>query len=147
MTRKSTVLLLMFLLHSGCIPGPPPGPHVEQKYWLVKDVYLAAGSTHKELFDHSVHETASLCFIPSNERNHYVAETKWYDPSGQEFRTIRQTYDLNAEQKKGEGRTKGGAIRIHAMSAAEMAKHKTGIWKVELYIDDELVRPLNFFVK
>jgi hypothetical protein len=97
------VLIMALLICSGCgviNPGkwrPPERPSGE-KYWLAKDVYLAAGSTHKELFDHSVHETASLCFVPAKERNRYVAESKWYDPSGQEFRKIRQTYDLNLAQ-------------------------------------------------
>jgi hypothetical protein len=146
-------LILMSLCFSGCGAlnlGKWKGierTSAAEKYYLAKEVFLAAGSTRKELFDHTMHESVALCFIPANERNHYLAESVWYDPSGQEFKKVRQTYDLNAEQKRGEERTKGGTMRVHAMSTAELAKHKTGLWKVALYIDDELVRKLTFFVK
>jgi hypothetical protein len=119
----------------------------DEKFYLAKEMFLAAGSTRKEVFDHTMHEAVSLCFIPANERNHYLLESVWTDPSGQEFRKIRQTYDVNAEQRKGEERSKGGTMRVQAMSTAELAQHKPGMWKVALYLDDQLVRKMTFFVK
>jgi hypothetical protein len=149
---KGPILILVLLICSGCgviNPGkyqPITRPKGEA-YYLAKDVFLAAGSSRKEAFDHAIHEAVSLCFIPANERNHYVAESVWTDPSDREFRKIRQTYDLNTEQRKGEERAKGGAMRAQAMSTAEMAAHQPGMWKVALYMDDELVRKLDFSIK
>jgi hypothetical protein len=128
--RKAPILILVLLLCLGalCHGGPPlKPPPPEGKYWLVKDVYLAAGSKRWESFDHTMHEAVNLCFIPINGRNHYVAQSVWTDPSGEEFRTIRWIFNLSTEQRKGEERSKGGAMRTHSMSAAELAQHKPGM--------------------
>ncbi|HMK35236.1 MAG TPA: hypothetical protein VK463_09235 [Desulfomonilaceae bacterium] len=121
----------------------------DESYYLVKDVFLTPGSayTRKDSFDHSMNESVNLVFTPRDERNHYVAESKWFDPSGQEFRTIRKTYDVRQEAKSGEERTKSGTVRMHTMSTKEMVDHKPGMWKVELYLDDKLARRLTFSVR
>jgi hypothetical protein len=120
-----------------------------EKFYLVKDVFLTSGSAYhrKELFDHTMNDSVNLYFSPKDERNRYVAESIWYDPTGVEFRTIRQTYDVKEENKTGEERPKGGTTRVHSMSTEEMAKHKPGMWKVALYLDGDLVRRLNFTVR
>jgi hypothetical protein len=121
----------------------------DEKYWLVKDVFLTAGSayTRKDTFDHNMNDVVNLFFMPKDERNHYVAESRWIDPSGQEYRTIRTTYDIKEERKTGEDRDKKGSTRIHTMSTRELVNHKPGMWKVALYLNDELVRRLTFTVR
>jgi hypothetical protein len=92
-------------------------------------------------------DTVNLYFIPKNEKNVYKAESVWFDPMGQEYRTIRQTYDLQQETKKGDDRQKGGSTRVHTMTTRELYNHKPGLWKVALYLDDQLVRRLSFTVR
>jgi hypothetical protein len=157
MTKKLPVCAFMILLAllSGfdiINPGKPlwiAKTAPDEKYYLAKDVYLTAGSAYsrKESFDHAMNDNVNLCFIPNNERNHYAAESTWYDPKGQEYRTIRQTYDLADEARKDYDRPKGGSTRVHSMTTKELADHKPGMWKVTLRIDNELVRRLEFFVR
>jgi hypothetical protein len=148
-------LVVSFLLVSGCgavsigkWKGLEHTPS-DENYWLVKDIFLAAGSAHtrKDTFDHNMHEDVNLFFIPKDERNYYVAESRWIDPSGQEYRTIRTTYDMKEERKTGEERDKKGTTRIHNMSVRELVNHKPGMWKVALYLNDKLVRRLSFTVR
>lgn len=121
----------------------------DEEYYLVKEIFLTAGSVRspKENFDHTMHETVNLFFIPRNETNTYTAESIWYDPSGIEFRTIRQTYDRQKEYGKGEEREKAGTMRVHSMPTKELYNHKPGLWKVALYLEGKLVRRLTFFVR
>jgi hypothetical protein len=120
-----------------------------ESHWLVKDMFLTAGSayTQKTSFDHAMNEAVNLFFVPRDERNHYVAHSRWIDPLGREYRTIRTTYDIQEERKSGEDREKKGTTRIHTMSTRELVNHKPGMWKVELYLNDELVRTLTFTVR
>ncbi len=121
----------------------------DEKYWMVKDIFLTAGSayTRKDTFDHNMNEVVNLFFMPKDERNRYVAESRWYDPAGVEYRTIRTTYDMQQERSGGEERDKKGTTRIHTMSTRELVDHKPGMWKVALYLNDELVRRLSFTVR
>jgi hypothetical protein len=148
-------MLMSVLLTTGCgafnIGKWQPLVHTpsDEKYWLVKDIFLTAGSayTRKDTFDHNMNEVVNLFFLPKDERNRYVAESRWFDPSGQEYRTIRRTYDMQQERGEGEERDKKGTTRIHTMSTRELVNHKPGMWKVALYLNDELVRRLSFTVR
>jgi hypothetical protein len=121
----------------------------DERFYLVKEAFLTGGSAYarKETFDHNMNESVNLFFIPKNEKNHYVAETRWFDPAGQEYRTIRQTYDVQQEHKTGGERRKEGTTRVHSMSTKELVNHKPGAWKVALYLDGALVRRLDFIVR
>lgn len=121
----------------------------DENYYLVKDIFLTPGSSAaaKDTFDHNVNETVNLFFIPRNETNKYTAESIWYDPSDQEFRTIRTTYDTQSEGKKGIERKSSGTTRIHSMPTAVLYNHKPGLWKVELLLDGKLARRLTFSVR
>uniref|UniRef100_A0A7C4AQN4 Uncharacterized protein n=1 Tax=Desulfomonile tiedjei TaxID=2358 RepID=A0A7C4AQN4_9BACT len=121
----------------------------DEKYYLVKDVFLTAGSafTSKEIFDHNMNESINLFFTPTNEKNHYVTESVWIDPADVEYRTIRMTHDVQDESKKDMERKKGGTPRVHTISTKELYDHKPGLWKVALYIDGELARRLTFTVR
>jgi hypothetical protein len=121
----------------------------DENYYLLKDAFLTAGSAAlpKDSFDHTMNDTVNLIFIPKNERNEYVAETRWLDPNDQEYRTIRTTFDVKKEGREGMDRRKDGTPRMHAMPTAELAAHKKGMWKVALYIDDKLARRLSFSVR
>ncbi len=77
----------------------------------------------------------------------YVTESRWYDPNDQEYRTIRVTYDRAEEGKKGITRAKEGTTRVHTIGTKELFDHKPGLWKVTLYIDGQLTRRQNFFVR
>ncbi len=120
-----------------------------EKFYLAKEVFLTPGSAYgpKESFDHAMNESINLFVIPRNEKNHYILTSIWYDPSGVEFRKIRTTHDLNEEGKKDIQRTKGGTTRIHSLPTKMLADHKVGMWNVAVYLDDELVRKLNFYVR
>ncbi|MBI4961921.1 MAG: hypothetical protein HY913_01455 [Desulfomonile tiedjei] len=120
-----------------------------EAYWLAKDVFLSAGSAanQRDAFDHNLHESVNLFFIPRNETNTYVAETIWYDPAGLEYRTIRATYDRQRESAKGDERDKSGTTRVHSMPTKELYEHKPGLWKAALKLDNELVRKLDFTVR
>lgn len=153
-----TMLMVLFLATSfisscGAInPGKWKGVERsarDEKYYLVKDVFLTAGSafTSKEIFDHNMNESINLFFTPTNEKNHYVTESTWIDPSDVEYRTIRMTHDVSEESKKDMERKKGGTPRVHTISTQELYKHKPGLWKVALYIDGELARRLTFTVR
>ncbi|MEW6349223.1 MAG: hypothetical protein AB1646_09185 [Thermodesulfobacteriota bacterium] len=119
-----------------------------EKYYLLKNCFLAAGNSlsPRQSFDHNMYENVSFCFVPANEKNHYVSKTLWYDPSGLEFRAIRQTHDKQQETKRGSERTPQGTTRIHSLPLKELYEHKRGLWKVELYLDDVLARRLPFTV-
>ncbi len=121
----------------------------DEQYYLVKDVFLSPGSSAnaKESFDHNVNEVVNLFFIPRNETNKYTAESIWYDPSDQEFRTIRTTYDSQSEGKKGVERKNTGTTRIHSIPTSALFNHKPGLWKVELFLDGKLARRLSFSVR
>ncbi len=121
----------------------------DEQFYLLKDVFLTGGTSFspRTTFDHNMHKTVSLFFMPKNEKNTYVAESKWTDPLGLEFRTIRTTYDKNLEGKKGIERPKKGSTRIHSIPTAELYNHKPGQWKVSLYLDGKLARRLSFSVR
>lgn len=121
----------------------------DEKYYLVKDVFLTAGSafTTKEIFDHNMNDSVNLFFTPTNEKNHYVTESVWIDPSDVEYRTIRMTHDVKEEGKQDMDRKKGGTPRVHTISTNELYKHKPGLWKIALYMDGELARRLTFTVR
>ncbi len=121
----------------------------DEHFYLVKEAFLSPGTAFgpKDNFDHNLNESVNLIFTPSNEKNKYVAESIWYDPSGQEFKAIRRTYDLQEEGKKDVDRPKKGAMRVHTMPTKELSDHKPGMWRVNLYIDNTLVRKLTFFVR
>jgi hypothetical protein len=48
----------------------------DEKYYLVKDVFLTPGSTYnrKDAFDHNMNETVNLFFMLEMEPNTYVTE-------------------------------------------------------------------------
>ncbi|MBI4961922.1 MAG: hypothetical protein HY913_01460 [Desulfomonile tiedjei] len=121
----------------------------DEEYYLAKDIFLTAGSaaSQRNAFDHNMHESVNLFFIPRNETNTYVAETIWYDPAGVEYRAIRKTYDRQRETAKGDEREKAGTTRVHSMSTKELYTHKPGSWKVALYLDNKLVRRMDFTVR
>jgi hypothetical protein len=121
----------------------------DEKYYLVKDAFLTAGSAYnrKEAFDHNMNESVNLIFTPKMEQNTYVTESVWIDPNGEEFRKIRLTYDAQKETKKGDERNPGGSTRVHTMSTKDLYDHKPGIWKVALYIEKDLVRRLTFSLR
>jgi len=134
-------------INLGRYRGIEKTPRGEQ-FYLAKEIFLTAGSSliRKESFDHAVNDTVSLVFIPRNERNHYVAETIWYDPAELEYRKIRKTYDKLKEEKRGEDRKSAGSTRIHSIPTKELYDHKPGLWKVALYLEGNLVRTLTFSV-
>lgn len=121
----------------------------DEKYYLVKDVMLTPGSTYlsKEIFDHNMNDSINLVFTAVNERNRYVAESRWIDPLGAEYRTIRATYDKQVESKQDFDRKKAGTPRVHSITTKELFEHKPGLWKVVLYLDGELARRLTFTVR
>ncbi len=122
----------------------------DEAYYLVNDIFLTASSASspREIFDHNLNESVHLFFLPKDEKPTYVAESVWQDPEGQEFRTIRTTYDKAREEKQGiDRKPRGSNPRIHTVSTKELYEHKPGMWKVALYIEKQLVRRLNFLVK
>jgi hypothetical protein len=121
----------------------------DEKYYLVKDIFLTAGSTYnrKETFDHNMNETVNLMFIPKLEKNTYTTESIWYDPNGEEFITRRETYDQQSENKKGEDRQATGTTRVHTVPTKALFEKKPGLWKVALYIEGDLVRRLTFSLR
>ncbi|MCX5860734.1 MAG: hypothetical protein WCG29_10825 [Desulfomonile sp.] len=149
------VLIIAFLACVGCgviNPGKWKGIETtakDEKYYLVKDVFLTAGSAYvsKQAFDHNMNESINLVFTPVNEKNHYITETVWIDPSEQEFRTIRMTHDVGTESKRDQDRKKSGTPRVHSISTLELFNRKPGLWKVALYVDGNLARRLSFSVR
>jgi hypothetical protein len=151
----SVVLVIIILFSGGCgainlgkwrgIERTDP----DEAYYLVKDVYLTATSAfnRKEIFDHNLNESVHLYFVPKDEKSSYVTESVWQDPGGQEYRTIRATYDKASEEKRGIERTAKSTPRIHTMPTKELYAHKPGMWKVSLYLEKQLVRRLTFLVK
>ncbi len=121
----------------------------DEAYYLVNDVFLTAtsASNPREIFDHNLNDSVYLYFTPKDEKPTYVTESVWKDPDGQEYRTIRETYDKAREQRKGIERTKKTTPRIHTMSTQELYAHKPGMWTVSLYLEKQLVRRLTFLVK
>jgi hypothetical protein len=121
----------------------------DEKYYLVKDAFLTAGSSYnrKETFDHNMNESVNLFFSLKMEPNTYIAESVWYDPNGQEFRKIRRTYDAQKESKKGDDRQPSGTTRVHTVATKELYDHKPGLWKVELFLEKDLVRRLPFSIR
>ncbi len=148
-------VFMIGLLSAGCgalglgkykgIERGAPGEH----YYLLKDFALSTSSINKprENFDHKMNDTINLFFILRNETPVYIAESIWYDPNEQEFRTIRTTYDRAEETKTGIQRPKGGTTRVHSISTQELYDRKPGLWKVALYIDKELARTQTFYLK
>jgi len=120
----------------------------DENYWMLTKIALTAGSTAhaRANFDHTMQDVVNVIFVPANEKNNYVSKTVWFDPSGQEFRTLQQTHVLREEQDKAHDRPKGGAQRVHSMPLKALYQHKPGLWKVEVYIDDKLARRLTFNV-
>ncbi len=89
-----------------------------------------------------------MFFIPKNEKPTYTVKSVWQDPDGQEYRTIRTTYDKAREEKQGiDRKQRGGTPRIHTLPTKELYEHKPGMWKVALYLEKQLVRRLSFLVK
>jgi hypothetical protein len=122
----------------------------DEAYYLVNDVFLTASSVSspREIFDHNLNESVHLYFLPKDEKPTYVAESVWQDPDGQEFRTIRKTYDKGREEKQGiDRKSRGSNPRIHTLPTKELYEHKPGMWKVALYLEKQLVRRLSFLVK
>jgi len=122
----------------------------DEKYYLLKSAELTAGSAAlpKTTFDHNMNESVNLLFTVKGEKNYYVAESVWFDPLGQEFRTVRRTYDIQQEGKKeATPRAFEGTPRVHTVPVKELFDHKPGVWKVALYIDGELARRLEFSVR
>ncbi|AFM27057.1 hypothetical protein [Desulfomonile tiedjei] len=121
----------------------------DENYYLLKDAFLTAGSAAlpKDSFDHTMNDMVTLIFIPKNEKNEYVAETRWIDPNDQEYRVIRTAFDVKREGREGLDRRKDGTPRMHAMPTRELAGHKKGLWKVALYLDDKLARRLSFSIR
>lgn len=150
-----TVALIIILFSGGCgainvgkwrgIERTDP----DEAFYRVNDVFLTASSASspRETFDHNLNEAVHLYFTPKDEKPTYVTESVWQDPDGQEYRTIRETYDKVREQKKGIERTNKSTPRIHTMPTKELYAHKPGMWKVSLYIEKQLVRRLSFLVK
>jgi len=149
-----SVVLLLVLILTGCgviNPGKFKGIEKtasDENYYLLKNIWLTAGSAAhpRKDYDHVVQESVNLVFVPANEKNRYVSKTRWIDPSGQEYRVIRQTHEKVKEEKEGEKRPRGGTPRMHSMSTKELFEHKPGLWKVELYLEDVLARRLSFSV-
>ena len=149
------LILVIALMNSGCgVVNLGKWKGIErtardESYYLVKNIYLTAGSMAQPryTYDHMMQDSINLVFIPSSEKNYYTSKTTWLDPSGQEYRTIRQTHDKRAEEADGSERPKGGSTRIHSVATRDLWKHKPGLWKVELYLDDVLVRRFNFEVR
>jgi hypothetical protein len=57
------------------------------------------------------------------------------------------TYDRQKESKKGDERQASGSTRVHTVATKELYDHKPGLWKVELYIEKDLVRRLPFSIR
>jgi hypothetical protein len=152
-SRLPAIFLIVLIL-TGCgaiNPGKFKGierTDSDENYYLLKNLWLTAGSAAhpRQDFDHTVQESVNLVFVPANEKNHYVSRTKWIDPSGQEYRVIRQTHEKTTDEREGDARPKGGTTRLHSVSTKELYAHKPGLWKVELYLDDVLARRLTFSV-
>jgi hypothetical protein len=154
-----SIVLCCTLLFSGCgalglgrvkgIEKTAP----DEKYYILKEVYLSSGSANysKSAFDHSLNPVINLCFTVRNEKNRYIAESRWIDPMGEEYRTIRTTHDIQQEGKRNIDRRNealgGGTPRVHSISTQELYNHKPGMWKVVLYIDGQLARRLEFAVR
>ncbi len=121
----------------------------DERYYKVKELVLGAGASSqpRTFFDHTLQEAVVLSFIPIMEKNHYITKTIWKDPLNQEFRTVRQTHDVKEEGKDGSDRPRGGSRRVHSMPTRLLREHKPGLWTVELFIDDELVRRLTFTIQ
>ncbi len=121
----------------------------DEKHWLVSKINMSAGSASspRDVFDHAMHDQVVLMFVPANEKNEYVTKTIWYDPAGIEFRTIRESHNVRTESPDGSERPKEGTTRVHAIPLKDLYEHKPGRWTVELYLDDELARRLEFVVR
>jgi hypothetical protein len=152
---SAALLVLLFFSVGGCgviNPGKWKGIETtssDEQHWLLKDSFLTAGSAAhaRDDFDHTMQESVNVVFVAANEKNEYTVQTRWYDPSGQEFREIRRHYDVKAESKEGAERKKGGTPRVHSMPTKELADHKAGMWKVAIILDGKLARRLSFSVR
>jgi hypothetical protein len=113
---------------------------------LLKEFHLSSASlqTPKKKFDHHTDEIVNLVFVP--RKSVQIAESRWYDPSDKEFRIIRHVYDRSKEAKKAIERPKGGVTRVHHIPTKELYDHKPGLWKVALYIDNQLPLRQTFLV-
>jgi hypothetical protein len=121
----------------------------DEKHWLISKINMSAGtaSNPRETFDHAMHDNVVIAFQPANEKNEYITKTIWYDPSGIEFRTIRQSHSIRTENPDGTDRSRKGTTRVHSIPLKDLFKHEPGQWRVELYLDDELARRLDFSVR
>ena len=150
------VVIIILMFTGGCgainigkwrgIERTPP----DEAYYLVSDVFLTASSASspREIFDHNLNESVHLYFVPKDEKPTYVAESVWQDPDGQEYRTIRTTYDKAREERQGiDRKQRVSTPRIHTLSTKELYEHKPGVWKVALYLEKQLVRRLSFLVR
>jgi len=153
-TWAMTLVGILFLVGCGMInPGKWKGIETtsrDESYYLLKEVFLTGDSVAlpRDSFDHKMHETINLFFKPRSEKNTYVARSVWEDPNHQEYRVIRATYDKQQEGKVGmERNQKTGTTRIHTVETADLFRHKPGVWKVSLYLDDVLARRLTFTVR
>ncbi|MFH0825754.1 MAG: hypothetical protein V2B18_23615 [Pseudomonadota bacterium] len=150
--KPALCLVLPFIVACGIInPGKFKGIEKtsrDESYYMLKNILITAGSMAypKDHFDHTIHQNVDIMFVPAGEKNHYVSKTVWYDPDRQEYRTIRQTHDIQMENKDGSERPKGGTTRVHSLAVGELFKHKPGLWTVEVYLDDTLARRLTFTV-
>lgn len=154
---SAALTAVILIMASGCgiiNPGKPlwiVKTDPDEKYWLVKDVSVTPGSSYmsKKEFDHNINPVVNIIFTPKNEKNHYVAETVWLDPMGQEYRTIRTTHDIQQEGKKSIDRRhiSDGTPRMHTVPTKALYDHKPGLWSVRLYLDGELARKLEFSVR
>lgn len=155
-TATAILVAAVFMLSSCGVINPGKAIWIErtkpeEKYWLVKNVCVTPSSSYmaKKEFDHNMNPVVNVLFTPKNEKNHYVAETMWIDPLGQEFRTMRTTHDIEQEGKKSIDRRpiSDGTPRMHTIPTKALYDHKPGLWKVKLYLDGELARVLEFAVR
>lgn len=146
------MLAILVVLPAGCKllrPMMPVERDHDVEHHLLKKIGLTSYSSAypRKVFDHDLDEEVNLTFVPDNEKNDYVSRTVWFDPLGEEFRTIRQSYKKVRETLDTLERPKGGSTRTHTMSVKEMWEHRPGMWTVELYLDDRLARRLTFNVR
>ena len=121
----------------------------DEKYYLVKDVFLTAGLAYnrKEAFDHNMNESVNLFFIPKMEQNTYVAESSMVRPQRRRISQNKKDLRRAERDKKGDDRQASGTTRVHTMPTKELYDHKPGLWKVALYLENDLVRRLTFSIR
>ena len=141
------IILMMFSISSvSAMAAEKKSEAAGEESGLLKEFHLSAASlqTRKRNFDHHTDETVNLVFVP--RKSVHIAESRWYNPNDREFRIIRHVYDRAKEPKKAIERPKGGATRVHYIPTKELYDHKPGLWKVALYIDNQLAGRQTFLV-